>query len=169
MNERRPFDLPAYLSLVRDRPCFICGLASGDPAFAHPIIHRDDRFIAFLNRFPTLPGYVLVAPLEHREQATGDFELKEYLALQTLIHDIAEALRTVTPTERIYILSLGSQQGNAHVHWHVAALPPDTPFEMQQFAALDAERAGVIDTPAHEAEALAARLAGALPARRPRV
>ena len=39
------------------------------------------------------------------------------------------------PTERIYVLSLGSQQENAHVHWHVAALPPGVPYEDQQFRA----------------------------------
>lgn len=43
----------------------------------------------------------------------------------------------MVPTERLYILSLGSHQGNRHVHWHVAPLPPGVPFEEQQFAALD--------------------------------
>jgi hypothetical protein len=37
----------------------------------------------------------------------------------------------------LYILSLGSQQGNRHVHWHLAPLPPGVAFENQQFAALD--------------------------------
>ena len=40
------------------------------------------------------------------------------------------------PTERIYSLSLGSQQANAHVHWHVAPLPPEVPYEQQEFSAL---------------------------------
>ncbi len=38
--------------------------------------------------------------------------------------------------ERVYILSLGSQQGNKHVHWHIAPLPPGVPFEEQQLEAL---------------------------------
>jgi diadenosine tetraphosphate (Ap4A) HIT family hydrolase len=28
-------------------------------------------------------------------------------------------------------------QGVAHVHWHIAPLPPGVPFEQQQFAAVD--------------------------------
>ena len=47
--------------------------------------------------------------------------------------------RQVVPTERLYLLSLGSQQGNRHVHWHVAPLPPDVPFEQQQLAALNTD------------------------------
>jgi hypothetical protein len=43
------------------------------------------------------------------------------------------------PTERLYVLSLGSQQGNRHVHWHIAPLPPGLPFDQQQFAALDTD------------------------------
>jgi len=34
-------------------------------------------------------------------------------------------------------LSLGSQQANSHVHWHVVPLPPGVPFEEQQYAMLD--------------------------------
>ncbi len=39
-------------------------------------------------------------------------------------------------TERLYGLSLGSHGGNAHVHWHVAPLPPGVPYREQQYAAL---------------------------------
>ena len=42
----------------------------------------------------------------------------------------------MVPTERVYILSLGSQEGNRHVHWHVAPLPPGVPYQEQQLAAL---------------------------------
>ncbi len=34
--------------------------------------------------------------------------------------------------ERIYILSLGSHQGNSHVHWHIAPLPSGMPYNDQQ-------------------------------------
>lgn len=37
---------------------------------------------------------------------------------------VAVAVAAVVPVERMYCLSLGSQQGNAHLHWHVAPLPP---------------------------------------------
>jgi hypothetical protein len=76
------------------------------------------------------------------------------------------------PTERLYILSLGSHQGNAHVHWHVAALPPGVPYHEQQFRALMTETKGVLALSAEEQADLADQLRSALdgaltPVRRP--
>ena len=85
---------------------------AGNPAYAHEIICEDDVAIAFLNKYPPLYGYVRVAPREHREQVTGDFTPAEYLALQQVIYRAVEAVRRVAKPERVYILSLGSQQGN---------------------------------------------------------
>jgi hypothetical protein len=56
-------------------------------------------------------------------------------------------------------------QGNAHVHWHVAPLPPGVPYEQQQFEALRAEN-GVLDIPEHERAAFAARVRARLEDRR---
>lgn len=162
MVQRTDFDVAQYLALARERPCFICGLVSGDPAFAHHVVFEDDFAIAFLNKFPPLLGYVLVCPRSHVEHATGDLSIAEYLRLQAVIYAISEALRAVLDVERVYILSLGSQEANAHVHWHVAPLPPGTPFEQQQFFALDAERAGVLSFRQGEAEDLARRIADAI-------
>lgn len=117
--------------------CFICEMLNGNPDFRHHIVYEDERTVAFLQRFQTLYGYVLLAPKEHREQVTGDFSLDEYLALQRVIHRVGEAIRSVVPTERLYVLSLGSQQANRHIHWHLAPLPPGVPVALQQFAALD--------------------------------
>jgi diadenosine tetraphosphate (Ap4A) HIT family hydrolase len=116
--------------------------------------------VAFLNKYPALYGYVLVAPRAHREEVTGDFDLEEYVELQAVVHRVAEAVRTVVPTERLYILSLGSRQGNRHVHWHLAPLPPGVPFEQQQFAALD--RSDRLDLSDAELADLAQRLRAAL-------
>ena len=116
-----------------DRPCFICELVAG--ANPHPVVYRDDFAIAFLNRYPTLPGYVLVAPLEHKEDVVADFDEAAYLRPQSLVYRVGRAVSSVLRTERLYVLSLGSKQGNAHVHWHVAPLPPGVPYEKQQFRA----------------------------------
>jgi histidine triad (HIT) family protein len=162
MPERRRFDVDRYLSEVRARPCFICGLVSGDPDFAHHVVFEDDFAIAFLNKHPPLVGYVLVCPKAHLEQITGDLSLKEYLQLQTVIYAVSEALRTTLEVERVYVLSLGSQEGNRHVHWHVAPLPPGIPFEQQQFAALDLERAGVLAIGEPEMRQLARKISQAV-------
>ena len=117
--------------------CFICALVAGDPNFAHAILYQDEVAIAFLSKYPTVPAYTLVAPRIHREQVTGDFSEDEYASVQRAIYRVGEALRRSVPTERLYILSLGSQQGNRHVHWHLVPLPPGLPFEQQQYALLD--------------------------------
>ena len=132
----RTVDFHAMRERVGDR-CFICELVAANPEFAHHVVYEDEQAIAFLNRDPALYGYVLVAPRQHREQVTGDFTVDEYLQLQEVVHRVGEAIRAVVPTERLYILSLGSQQANRHVHWHLAPLPPGVPFEQQQLAALD--------------------------------
>src|SRR5204862_6811011 len=89
--------------------CFVCELVGGNPEYVHHVIYEDESAIAFLNRYPPLYGYVLVAPRDHREQVTGDFSEGEYLALQRVVHRVGEAIRRIVPTERLYVCSLGSQ------------------------------------------------------------
>jgi diadenosine tetraphosphate (Ap4A) HIT family hydrolase len=139
--------------------CFICEMLAGNSDYEHAVVYEDDSAVAFLNRYPTLYGYVLVAPKQHREQVTGDFTLREYLNLQAVVHRVGEAIRRVVPTERLYVLSLGSQQANSHVHWHLAPAPPGLPFERQQLAALDSN--AVVDLSQADQVDLASRLRNA--------
>jgi histidine triad (HIT) family protein/ATP adenylyltransferase len=60
-----------------------------------------------------LPGRAQAA----RRQLVHDLDETEYLALHRVVHRVAGAVAAVVPTERMYCLSLGSQQGNAHLHW----------------------------------------------------
>lgn len=161
---RVPFDFAAYLEEVQ-KGCFICRLIEGERGLpAHHIIWRDREAIAFLNRFPTVFGSVLVAPAAHREQVTGEFTLNQYLTLQRIVYAVAESVRNVLKPERVYILSLGSQQANAHVHWHIVPCPPETPLEQQQLVLLNADEGGILEVKPQEAEALVARLRSHLPA-----
>ena len=156
MFERYQPDLDAYVRRVRTGPCFVCAILARDPAFPdHHIIYEDA--IVFLAMNPTQYGYTLVAPKVHKEQVAGDFTVEEYLGLQRVVHRAAEAVREEVGAERMYILSLGSNQGNAHVHWHVVPLPPGTPYEEQQFSAVRLETAGALRIPDEEKADLAAR------------
>jgi diadenosine tetraphosphate (Ap4A) HIT family hydrolase len=156
MMERKPFDLNAYIEQIQSSPCFICEMIAGRLNGNH-IVQQNDEFIIFLNKYPTLYGYTLVAPIKHKEQVTGDFSLDEYLALQRKIYQTAEAVRKSVNAERVYILSLGSQQGNRHVHWHIAPLPSGVPFKEQQIEALKIEN-GILDLPDDEMERLARQI-----------
>jgi diadenosine tetraphosphate (Ap4A) HIT family hydrolase len=157
--ERYQPDLGAYVRRPRTGPCFVCAILGQDPAsLDHHVIDEDEDAIVFLAMNPTQYGYTLVAPKEHKEQVAGDFTGEEYLGLQRVVHRVAEAVREEVGAERVYVLSLGSNQGNAHVHWHVVPLPPGTPYEEQQFAAVRLEIAGALKIPDGEKAALAARI-----------
>lgn len=162
MSRRPPPELEGYAERSRER-CFICAIASGEDT-QHHVVYEDDGAIAFLNRFPTLEGSTIVAPREHREQVTGNFSVDEYVVLQRVVYGVAEGVRATLEPERVYILSLGSQAANAHVHWHVAPLPPGVPFEEQQFEALSWEK-GILDMSDADMAALADRLKPEIAAR----
>ena len=159
-DERVPFDLDAYVERARSSTCFICEIVRGERV--QHVVHRDDEHIAFLPDVHVLRGYVLVAPVEHREAVVDDYSTAEYVALQSLVYRVGRALSAAVPTERVYVLSLGSKDGNAHVHWHVTALPPGVPYEDQQFRALMAETQGVLAMTDDEQAALAEALRTAL-------
>ncbi|WP_433622989.1 HIT family protein [Nocardia sp. CA-120079] len=156
-RDRVPFDLAGYRQRVQSGPCFVCDLVAGTPGSEHEVVFDDDEHVAFLGRYPTMYGHVLVAPKMHVEHVVRDFEQDAYLRLQAVLHRVALAVEAVVPSERTYLLSLGSQQGNAHVHWHVQPLTPGTPYEQQQFHALMAEN-GVIPWSGAEAAELGRRL-----------
>lgn len=164
---KQPFGLESYVERTRSGPCFICEIVAAPDKSGHYVLFEDEHAIVFLNRYPTLFGYTLVAPRRHREQVTGDFTEAEYVELQKLVYHVSEALRAELAPERVYILSLGSQQGNRHVHWHIAPLPPGVPYVEQQLAALDLNR-GVLDIPEEELRRLADRLRGHLHSEGPR-
>jgi histidine triad (HIT) family protein len=159
-------DLSAYERRVRSGDCFICGLLRGDPGAEHELLYDDGTHVAFLNRYPTLRGYALVAPRRHVTDVVRDLGSAEYLALQAVVHAVALAINEVVPTERTYLLSLGSMQGNAHVHWHVAPLPPGVPYDRQQFHAVMAEH-GIIQQTPDEIATLGAAIRAAMARRDP--
>ena len=159
--QRQAFDVDAYVRRTQSGACFICEIVAGNSNYCHHVVYEDDVAIAFLNKYPTLYGYTLVAPKQHCEQVTGDFSWDEYLHLQRVVYRVAEAVRQAGPTERLHILSLGSQQGNRHVHWHIAPLPPGVPYAEHQLEALNFEN-GILAMSDAEMAALAARIREAL-------
>jgi diadenosine tetraphosphate (Ap4A) HIT family hydrolase len=157
---RLAFDIASYERRTRQGECFVCRIVAGD-LDDHPVVYRDDCCIAFLAAFPTLVGYTLLAPIEHRTGVVDDFSEEEYVELQRRAHRVGRAVSASVPTERLYVLSIGSHQGNAHVHWHLAPLPPGRPYAEQQYAALMHEN-GYLDIPPEDQRALAQRIAARL-------
>ncbi|MEU9160733.1 HIT family protein [Streptomyces sp. NPDC048424] len=154
---REAMDLGWYVERTRTGPCFVCAFLAGDPEYAHETVFEDEHHVAFLDRWPTLPGKVLVAPKAHVEHAVRDLDAEAYTRIMLVVREIALAVEEAYASERTYLYSLGSQQGNTHLHWHIAALPPGVPYERQQFHALMTEH-GVLSPSPQEAATAAARL-----------
>jgi len=150
-------DMEALHHGFRTQPCFVCRLVGGDPELPRYTVHEDGHATAFLEGYPRAYGYTLVAPKEHREQVTADFSVEEYLRLQRLVYGVAEAVREEAGAERIYLYTFGSNEGNAHVHWHVVPLPPGVPYEDQQ-GNWATWKGGVLKIPPQEMSSLATRI-----------
>jgi hypothetical protein len=66
--ERIPFDVDDYVRRAQSHPCFICAIVAGaHDSESEQIVAEDDENLAFLSRYPTLLGTVLVAPKQHHE------------------------------------------------------------------------------------------------------
>ena len=158
---RRPptdAEAAAYERRSREGPCFVCQVVEGTTETPPHVVYRDDFSIAFLNLYPTLLGYCLVAPLAHRVAVVDDFTDDEYHRLLGVVRQVGKAVSRAVPTERLYILSLGSNGGNAHVHWHVAPLPPGVPYDQQQLRALMARERGIVQLSTDDRDSLTKRI-----------
>lgn len=162
--ERRAINLNAYQARARSGPCFVCAFLSGHPDYFHHVVFEDEEHVAFLDRWPTLVGKVLVAPKRHVEHVVRDLDESAYLRIMLVVREVALAVEDVVDAERTYLYSLGSQQKNAHLHWHIAGLTPGVPYERQQFHALMAEN-GVLALEPEEAAEIAARIRERIAAR----
>ena len=155
MYPRFKLDSDAYHHRAQTGLCFICQIVARHPDYPAHIVYEDDMAIAFLDKYPPLYGHTLVAPRAHRKQVVGDLSVEEYLALQQRVYWVATAVQQEVGAERVYLYSFGSNQGNAHVHWHVAPLPPGVPYRQQQIAAI---RQDPLDIPEAERASLADRI-----------
>ena len=160
-TDRQAMDLGAYTARARSGPCFVCSFLAGHPDYSHERVYEDEDHVAFLDRWPTVRGKVLVAPRAHIEHAVRGLDEVAYLRLMRVVREVALAVEEVCESERTYLYSLGSQQGNAHLHWHIAALPAGVPYQQQQFHALMTEN-GVLSVSPREAADVAARLRAAI-------
>ena len=157
MFTRHTMDIDAYFRDCQTNPCFICKMVEGNLDDQYRIIYENETTIVFLSKYPTLYAYTLVAPKTHFENSIDDFTVEEYLLLQRIVYWVAQAVKRVVPTERIYLLTLGSQQGISHAHWHIAPLPPGVPYKEQQLEALNFKR-GILKIPKKEMTILAKRI-----------
>jgi len=125
-----------YDALARSA-CFVCRIVEGRPLVPNVrVVYEDDAVIAFLNQFPSQEGYTIVCPRAHVERYESELSPEAWLYLLAVTQKIARAVSEVTGAIRMYLASLGSPERNPHLHLHVCPCPEGTPFDQQQFAAM---------------------------------
>ncbi|MEJ8755756.1 HIT family protein [Pontibacter sp. H259] len=88
-------------------------IVNGDiPAYK---IAEDDRYLAFLDVFPTTQGHTLVIP---KQQIDYIFDLEDelYIGLMAFAKKVAAAVQKAVPCKRIGIAVVGLEVPHAHVH-----------------------------------------------------
>ena len=78
-------------------------------------VAEDDRFLAFLDAFPTTKGHTLVIP---KQQVDYIFDLDEevYMGLMAFARRVAAAVEKAVPCKRIGLAVVGLEVPHAHVH-----------------------------------------------------
>ncbi|GHA56544.1 HIT family protein [Pontibacter akesuensis] len=78
-------------------------------------IAEDDRYLAFLDVFPTTKGHTLVIP---KQQIDYLFDLDDdlYLGLMAFSKKVAAAVEKAVPCKRIGVAVVGIEVPHAHVH-----------------------------------------------------
>ena len=78
-------------------------------------VAEDDRFLAFLDAFPTTKGHTLVIP---KQQIDYIFDLDEelYMGLMAFAKKVAAAVEKAVPCKRIGLAVVGLEVPHAHVH-----------------------------------------------------
>ena len=81
---------------------------------AHKIA-EDDRYLAFLDVFPTTKGHTLVIP---KQQIDYLFDLEDelYLGLMAFAKKVALAVEKAVPCKRVGVAVVGLEVPHAHVH-----------------------------------------------------
>jgi ATP adenylyltransferase len=111
-----------YVQAADDLPgCVFCSAAEG-PDEEKLVVHRGDRAIALLNKYPYASGHLLVAPVRHLA-GLGELDEAEALELHRLAVAATGALRAAFGPEGFNLgWNLGRVAGAGiveHVHLHV--------------------------------------------------
>lgn len=94
-------------------PSIFTKIVNGEiPAYK---IAEDDRYLAFLDVFPTTKGHTLVIP---KQQIDYLFDLDDalYLGLMAFAKKVAAAVEKAVPCKRIGVAVVGLEVPHAHVH-----------------------------------------------------
>ena len=122
----RPLWAPWRLAYVQQageaEGCVFCREAEGALGAESLVVHRGERTVALLNKFPYSSGHLLVAPLRH-VPALEELGEEEWLELHRLTTAAMAALRAIYRPDAFNVgWNLGEVAGGSiagHLHQHV--------------------------------------------------
>lgn len=94
-------------------------------------IAEDDRYFAFLDINPVVPGHTLVVP-KHEVGYIFDLDDDEYTGLQLFARRIARAVEKAIPCKRIGVTVIGLEVPHAHIHLLPISKEADMDFHHKQ-------------------------------------
>jgi len=102
--------------------CVFCLESAGALGASSLVVHRSERTLVLLNKFPYSSGHLMVAPVRHTP-SLGDLDPDEAAELHTLTVKAIDTLGSVYGPDGYNVgLNLGSAAGgsiSAHLHQHV--------------------------------------------------
>jgi len=117
---------PWRLAYVQDagaaEGCVFCLEAAGELGASSLVVHRGERTIVLLNKFPYSAGHLMVVPVRHVAEL-GDLDSDEACELHELTVQAVETLGAAYGPEGFNVgLNLGAAAGGSiasHLHQHV--------------------------------------------------
>jgi ATP adenylyltransferase len=118
-----PWRLEYIVQAGEQEGCVFCAEAAGELAEAASLlVHRDERALVLLNKFPYSSGHLMVAPLRHVRDL-ADLDEDEARAVHRLTVRALAALEEVYEPDAFNVgWNLGEVAGgsiSAHLHEHV--------------------------------------------------
>lgn len=121
-DREQPSPAESELLASGDPDCFLCCYAASRDDGRHRVVHRTERSLTVLNRYPYNNGHLLVAPLFHRARL-DDLTADEHADLAQEITRMVGLLQSVIRPDGFNVgLNLGRVAGAglpAHLHWHI--------------------------------------------------
>lgn len=78
-------------------------------------IAEDEKFFAFLDVFPLVPGHVLVIPKKETDYIF-DIEDADLAEMMVFAKHVAKVLKMAVPCKRIGVAVIGLEVPHAHIH-----------------------------------------------------
>lgn len=117
-----PARAPLALLPGADLGCFLCRAVVDTADRENLVVHRGERTLTILNRYPYNNGHLLVAPRLHRAEL-GALDAADHLEIMQEISRLIDSLRRTINADGFNVgLNLGTVAGAGvpgHLHWHI--------------------------------------------------